>query len=318
MTTPEERAEDVPYSFAPQTPSSPKEARVLIPRWASIIGALLGAFITIVVANLAAMGVGVFLMAQDGMFDEGGGFDFSNQEAMMRYLMSYPSVAISVALTAIFLSLSALVTARLSRAPAKTALGFQGAPWPVFLLAPIGILALGPTSDLLVRTMAEFFPDWTLGSLEQIEELTKNASFWALFPIIAICPGFSEEIFFRGLVQRAWGFGWAAITISAISFSLFHMDPHHVAGVLPLGFYLAWLGARTGSLWVCVLTHTVNNTVALAASKFSDVSMDAEEGLPWYYIPIGWVIAGFVIYGIWRLTKDQAACLGPARDAAQA
>ena len=78
------------------------------------------------------------------------------------------------------------------------------------------------------------------------------------------------------------------------------------------------LGARTGSLWVCVLTHTVNNTVALAASKFSDVSMDAEEGLPWYYIPIGWVIAGFVIYGIWRLTKDQAACLGPARDAAQA
>ena len=63
----------------------------------------------------------------------------------------------------------------------------------------------------------------------------------------------AEEVFFRGLIQRSAGFGKKAIVISALSFSFFHMDPHHIAGVLPLGFYLAWLGARTGSTLVPIV-----------------------------------------------------------------
>lgn len=226
-------------------------------------------------------------------------------------ITNYPVVATSVVATAIALIGVPFLTAKFSKAKIREALGFRPAPWQAFVLAPIGILALGPTSDALVRAMKAIAPNASLGALESISQIVEAHPFWMLWPIIALCPGFSEEIFFRGLIQRAAGFGWRAITISAVSFSFFHMDPHHVAGVLPLGFYLAWLGARTGSTWVPILAHVVNNSMALLAGKLAGPGIEDVE-LPLWVLPIGWTIAAACIYGIWRVTQDQERWLGPA------
>ena len=276
-----------------------------MPAFFGAIGGAVGAVLGSVVVSLA---VAVVVFSDRMTPDQMGDPSFIND-----LIISYPVVATSVAATAAFLIGVPMLTAKLTKTSIKEALGFRKAHWLCFVLAPIGILSLGPTSDLLVTWLKELAPDASFGALESIGKIVEAHSYAMLWPIIALMPGFSEEIFFRGLVQRSAGFGWRAITLSAITFSFFHMDPHHVAGVIPLGFYLAWLGARTGSTWVPIAAHVVNNSTALLASKLAG---NEEPDIPFWVVPIGWAICAGCVYGIWRVTRDRAACLGPAADPA--
>ncbi|MFK7998510.1 MAG: lysostaphin resistance A-like protein [Polyangiales bacterium] len=294
---------------APNPVPTPDGLRSAIPRWASTLGAILGGIVALVVGGIVSAVIAVGILTSEG----GNPLD---QAQLEEVVTRYPMVLMSVLFTGLSLTAAALLSAKLTRTSIREGLGFRGAPWPVFILAPLAIIALGPTSDVLVRTMAHLAPDWTFGALDTLQRIAEGNSFWMLWPVIALTPGFAEEIFFRGLVQRSWGFGMKAITISAVSFSFFHMDPHHIVGVLPLGFYLAWLGARTGSLWVCVVTHTFNNSFALLGSKLDVESLNVGHGtdtpMPLWWMFVGWAIAAPLIYGIWRLTRDRRRWEGPA------
>lgn len=281
--------------------------RTRIPPLPAFFGAIGGAVAAVggsVVVSLAV----AFAVFSDRMTPE----QMSDPAFMTDLITSYPVVATSVAATAAFLIGVPMLTAKFTKTSIKEGLGFRKAHWLCFVLAPIGILSLGPTSDLLVTWMKDIAPNASFGALESITKIVEAHSYVALWPIIALMPGFSEEIFFRGLVQRAAGFGWRAITLSAITFSFFHMDPHHVAGVIPLGFFLAWLGARTGSTWVPIFAHVVNNSMALLASKLA--SGGEEPDIPLWVLPIGWAICAGCVYGIMRVTRDRKACLGPAAE----
>ena len=278
----------------------------------AFFGALAGAFLAVVGSGVVSIGIAFAVMPPESLQPE----NLQSPEFMKLLMANYPVVASSVFATAFFLIGVPVLTAKLSKASIKESLGLRGAPWLCFVLAPIGILALGPTSDRLVMIMKEIAPGWTMNALDSIETFVGAHPVWMLWPVIALAPGIGEEIFFRGLVQRAAGFGRKAIVISAISFSFFHMDPHHVAGVLPLGFYLAWLGARTGTTLVPIAAHVVNNSMALFLSKAvaeaGEGDVTAAEHLPLWSLPIGWAIAGACIYGIWAVTKDRERWLGPA------
>ncbi len=290
-----------------QATSSPKPPprRTRIPPLAAFFGALAGAVGALVGSMVVSIGLALALYA-----DELSPEHLADPNFVSELITRYPVLASSVVATAVCLIGAPLVTAKLARASLREALGFRPAPWQAFVLAPIGILALGPTSDALVRWMKEIAPHASLGALESIEQVVQAHPYWMLWPVIALCPGFSEEIFFRGLVQRAAGFGRRAIVLSALTFSFFHMDPHHVAGVLPLGFYLAWLGARTGTTWVPIVAHTANNSMALLAGKLEADAPDTQ--IPLWVLPIGWAIAGACVWGIARVTRDRARWMGPA------
>jgi membrane protease YdiL (CAAX protease family) len=79
----------------------------------------------------------------------------------------------------------------------------------------------------------------------------------------------SEELFFRGFLfaglRSRWPL-WAAALLSGVIFGLIHA-PTGITAVIPLsvlGVVLCWLYERTGSIWPCVLVHTINNGLALA------------------------------------------------------
>ncbi len=300
----------------PRTPllvpasSAPPRFRIRpIPAFA---GAVIGGLLAIVGSGVVSIGVAFLVLPASALTPEA----LQDPAFMERVMSNYPIVASSVVATGFFLVVVPMLTAKLSKVSIKEALGFRGAPPLTFVLAPIGILALGPTSDRLVMWMQEYFPNWTMNALGSIEAFVTAHPAWMLWPIIALAPGISEEVFFRGLVQRAAGFGRFAIILSAVSFSCFHMDPHHVAGVLPLGFYLAWLGARTGTTLVPIVAHVANNSTALLASKLAgpEANITAAEHLPLWSLPVGWLIAGGCVYGIWRVTKDRKRWLGPAAE----
>lgn len=77
-----------------------------------------------------------------------------------------------------------------------------------------------------------------------------------------------EEIFFRGFVYNALKIRmgmWPAIVLSALAFALIHASPVAVVVIFPMGMALAYLYARTGSLWVTILIHAVNNGLSFVA-----------------------------------------------------
>jgi len=85
--------------------------------------------------------------------------------------------------------------------------------------------------------------------------------------MIAVLPAIGEELLFRGVVQKLMH-QWfrnvhAAIIITAVIFSALHLQFY---GFLPrtlLGIMFGYLFVITGSLWVPILAHFINNGAAV-------------------------------------------------------
>ena len=211
------------------------------------------------------------------------------------------SIAMNLAFCA-----GALVLVSFTQRSKTRALGLVAAPIGVFLIAPLGIIALSPTSDFLARTAKTVFDDWGYafgGSLEIVNELAQSAPLGALILCLAIMPALGEEFLFRGVVQKAFSKPALRIATSAIGFSLMHGDPVHILGVLPLGFYFAWLAERTGSITLTIWLHFLNNSMALIAARSvagQDDALLADGNLPFWAMPVGWLVFAMVVIGIMR------------------
>lgn len=181
-----------------------------------------------------------------------------------------------------------LFAPRVAGVEPRVALGLRAAPSSVFILAAVGTVALGPTGDWLMRLMAEAFPRATLGVVPMLNELVERTPLYVVWPAFALMPGASEELTFRGLLQNAKGPAPLRLALSASLFALFHVDPHHVVGVLPLGIFLAWVGGRYGAL-VTLGAHVLNNTVAIIAVRMGQGNDEVA--------PVPWLIASWLIVG---------------------
>ncbi|MBI1899834.1 MAG: CPBP family intramembrane metalloprotease, partial [Planctomycetia bacterium] len=107
--------------------------------------------------------------------------------------------------------------------------------------------------------------------VEKIFRSLSDSFFPGLVLLVGIVPGIVEEFMFRGYLQSRLLKRWhpaAAIGLSAILFSVAHLDWMHVLGVLPLGVWLGVIAWRSGSIWPAVLGHAANNTFAVLELKF--------------------------------------------------
>ena len=114
--------------------------------------------------------------------------------------------------------------------------------------------------------------------------------------IVGILTGFSEEVLFRGSLQRILtykkGFGVWAIWIAAFIFSAVHLQFYGFIPRLLLGAFFGYILYSTGSLWPGVFAHALNNSIVIVSSWIdgrngtSSVNADmwgvAETGFPTY------------------------------------
>lgn len=81
--------------------------------------------------------------------------------------------------------------------------------------------------------------------------------------LVAVAPP-TEELFYRGFVQRSLGAGrWPAMAASALLFWNFHTHGLWTPAPFVLGLALAVLYARTGSLGAAMACHAANNAAAV-------------------------------------------------------
>lgn len=77
----------------------------------------------------------------------------------------------------------------------------------------------------------------------------------------AVTPAFVEEICFRGIVMqslRRFGDIFALVT-SALIFGVFHLNLVQMPYAFIMGLCIGYFVMRTGSLWVGVIIHFINN-----------------------------------------------------------
>jgi membrane protease YdiL (CAAX protease family) len=246
-----------------------------LPLWHAVLWVLLG--------GMAAQVTGGFASAvlQTWLRSRGAGGEALGHSA----IVIVPSLAVSGAC----LMAVALLVPRVYGLPSAQVLGLRRAPPACYAAAAVGTIMLGPTADWLMRAMQQRFPELSLGVVPMLHEVVRGLPLIAAFPVFALLPGISEELTFRGVLQNAAGRGAFAIALSALAFSLFHLDPHHVAGVLPLGFFLAWVASRCGTI-VTIVAHVLNNGAAVVAvhSPTFDVGYGTDAPMPWPWLPVSW------------------------------
>ena len=156
-----------------------------------------------------------------------------------------------------------------------------------YLLIILFMLALMPTIEFLSSLNASYsFPD-SMKSIEEIlrmiDEQTMESTQKALagngfgffilnLIAIAITPAICEEMFFRGILQKFFtGImknKHIAILLTAFIFSAIHIQ---FSGLLPrfiLGAILGYLFYYSGSLWISIVAHAVNNALVVCLVYF--------------------------------------------------
>jgi membrane protease YdiL (CAAX protease family) len=218
---------------------------------------------------------------------------------------SGPVVVASMLASELALLSVAVVTPLLSSLPLRQALGLASAKPRVFAAATLGTVMLGPLGDRLMTLFSTLFPNLTLGVVPALRDLAQHLPLLWLWPTFALLPGLAEELLFRGVLQHAIARPGLAIVLSGGAFALFHVDPVHVMGVLPLGLFLAWVAQRS-STSVTIAAHVLNNSVALIGIRSSalDVGYGSERELPWPWLAVS---LGLFVVACVTIAHDTAA-----------
>ncbi len=139
------------------------------------------------------------------------------------------------------------------------------------------------------------FPEWLSGVEQWMKNAEENAEMLTkaflkvdttgglLFNIfmIALLPAIGEELLFRGVIQRIftnwtrsnnWGIWISAILFSALHMQFYGFVPRMLLGVL-FGYLLVW----SGSMWLPVIAHFLNNAIAVIGYFLIDKNLIKPE-----------------------------------------
>ena len=185
----------------------------------------------------------------------------------------------------------------------------RGASWQIFAIAIATMVCAIPAINLLADLNSRFL-DWLLansdrsrGTIEWMKAREEEATvlterflqadslggLLVNIGLMALLPALAEEMSFRGVLQGVMSrqpsaisrqrseVSHAAIWVTAFIFSAIHVQfygfvPRMLMGAM-FGYVLAW----TGSLWVPIVMHFVNNGVAVVSYQISAVSSQEAE-----------------------------------------
>ena len=179
-------------------------------------------------------------------------------------------------------------------------LGFKKFEKPFAVVPLLILLALSGSSvsDLLYRFstaipwpdslsfLKEFLDHTEALMSEQIRVFLEMDNIWdfaGVFVIMAILPAVGEEFLFRGVVQplmkRSFRNTHVAVFVTAFLFALLHQQVYAFLSIMALGVVLGYLKEWSGSIWVPVIMHLVNNGAIIIGVYFLGMSYDNESVL---------------------------------------
>ncbi len=156
------------------------------------------------------------------------------------------------------------------------------------------VISLPAMNWLVEMNKAMSLPSWMAGieqamrtaednAAEVTQEMLNINSVWQLILcvlVVGVMAGLSEEMLFRGAMLRTMQDSrlgkHAVVWITAILFSAFHLQFYGFVPRMLLGVWLGYLFVWTGSLWVPIIAHTLNNSTVVLMSYLSNKGVISE------------------------------------------
>lgn len=139
--------------------------------------------------------------------------------------------------------------------------------------------------------------DWMRQSEDQAKYITQsllcNSSLGQMLlmvVVVGVLTGFSEEMFFRAGLLRPYLTPWrshhVAIWVVAIIFSAVHMQFFGFVPRMLLGAWFGYLLWWTGSLWVPILAHALNNSLVVVFEYLNQKNIIDSNWLETVGVPV--------------------------------
>ena len=184
----------------------------------------------------------------------------------------------------------------------------QVAGWGLVIVLTISLM---PVNSLIIElNQALTLPNslaplerWIRTKEDQMAELTKFLTTFRTVPqlamavlTIALMPALSEEVLFRGVLQRkfiVWtGNIHAGIWLAAALFSAIHLQFYGFVPRMLLGALFGYLYVWSGNLWVPILAHFVNNgftilLIFLFNRRLTSINIDSAQSVPLPVVLVG-------------------------------
>lgn len=143
------------------------------------------------------------------------------------------------------------------------------------VIAVLGVFAITLVGGMVTQAITSFFETETpahIESIMNIEHLISVDTLITFIGVVIVAP-FFEELLFRkilldGLLSKYKPL--VAMAITSLFFALFHMNLTQGAYTFFLGFYLAYLYYVSGSYWLVVVVHAINNLYALLVRQLPE------------------------------------------------
>jgi len=248
-----------------------------------IIG--VGSLLTLIlfIPGLLLFGNGALFAVNPAAIFEGTNIGF------MRYLMAVQDVTL-------FIIPSILILILLRAESEKALPGFKAIRINEAILVVILAFCIFPVTSFTGGLNSSMhFPDWLSGvekwmiskedKADNITELlieAKSPQIMLLnLIIVAILPAIGEELVFRGVFQKIFTLffksGHLAIWVTAFIFSFVHLQffgfiPRMILGVV-FGYLFYW----SGSIWLPVIAHFINNAFPVIALYFQGIGVIKES-----------------------------------------
>ncbi len=191
----------------------------------------------------------------------------------------------------LFMLLPALLFAKWIYGDVSDIISVKIPNWIELVLFSIGIIVLTPllqsylyvqsfiiehlaASSTFINSFKEFFDslnelvEKTYGNLLQANSI---AELFFVVIVIAAIPALSEEVMFRGYIQRSFEFKmkpFNAALITAAFFGLFHFNPYGLLPLIALGLYFGFAAYISKTLILPIFLHFLNNFVAVSLHYF--------------------------------------------------
>jgi membrane protease YdiL (CAAX protease family) len=142
----------------------------------------------------------------------------------------------------------------------------------VALAAPLG-LVVGLFPSWVTEALSDWLPEPLVNQLigEGLDGSVRSLVLTGV--MVCVSAPICEELVFRGYLwaacERSGAPRWVAWVVTTLLFTLYHLDPAQMIGVLPIALVLGWARWRTGSVWPGMVVHFANNALALGSAAWA-------------------------------------------------
>jgi uncharacterized protein len=269
---------------------------------------------------LVSVSLGISLMQLAAILQNPGGYDNAWQILMLVQVIAFSGS---------FLITPLLYMRWMEKRPPSVLNPNRHVAAAPLLAVALLVVFFVPFNDLIIQwNNALSLPEplrwielWMKNMEEKLQEMTQVLTNFSSpgrlligFLVIAVLPAIGEELTFRGLLQnklqRLTGNAHVAIWMAAVIFSSIHFQFYGFFPRMLLGALFGYLYVWSGSLWLPILAHFVNNAftllmVYLYQQKVSDFDVEKSPFASWPLVLLSLALTAGLLYYIRQYYKNR-------------